>query len=273
LTKKRLDLVLVEKGYFGSRQAAQAAIMSGRILVGGKKVDKSGEQIATDSELIIIGEDLPFVSRGGLKLAKALKVFPIDLTGKIVLDAGASTGGFTDCALQHNASKVIAVDVGYGQLAWKLRQDPRVKVFERKNIRYLTPADLDDIRVDVAVADLSFISLKLILPNLIELAKNTGDIILLIKPQFEAGKDKVGRKGVVKDPKLHQEIISEIISFSQNHNLRVGGLDYSPIKGPRGNIEYLLWLSKEERPSGFIKNDEINKLILEVVSAAHKTLA
>ncbi len=272
LKKKRLDIVLVEKGYFISRQLAQAAIMSGRILVDGKKLDKSGAQITADAELTIIGEDLPYVSRGGLKLEKALKVFSIDLTGKTVLDAGASTGGFTDCALQNNASKVIAVDVGYGQLAWKLRQDPRVKVLERKNIRYLTLDDLESIPVDIVVADLSFISLKLVLPNLIGLTKNTSDFILLIKPQFEVGKDKIGKKGVVKDPKLHQEVILELINFSKKHNLQLRGLDYSPIKGPKGNIEYLLWLSKGRKLSNFANNNEIGELVLDLANYAYKSL-
>lgn len=258
---------MVEKGYFPSRQRAQSAIMAGRVLVDGQKKDKPGALVPVNAEITITGEDLPYVSRGGLKLEKALAVFPVDPAGKVALDVGASTGGFTDCLLQHGASRVIAVDVGYGQLAWKLRQDPRVKVMERTNIRYLTPADIGGELVDLVTVDVSFISLRLVLPAVVALAKDTADFILLVKPQFEAGRDKVGKHGVVRDPEIHHQVLSAVIQEAEKLGLKVGGLDFSPIKGPEGNIEYLLWLTRRSKelplPANFIE---------DVVQKAHDTL-
>lgn len=273
MEKKRLDVLLVEQGFFKSRQASQAAIMAGRILVNGEKLDKAGSQISINSNIKVLGEDPPYVSRGGLKLEKALAVFSIDLKGKRIMDVGASTGGFTDCALQSGALEVIAVDVGYGQLAWKLRQDSRVKVLERTNIRYLTLETIGNSPVDVVVADVSFISLRLILDNIFNLAKENSDFILLIKPQFEVGRDRVGKKGVVKDLDLHKEVILEIMSFSKEIGLKIGGLDFSPITGPEGNIEYLLWLIKGQESNNFIIGNNVNETVSKVVNLAHESLS
>lgn len=267
LKKKRLDIVLVDRGLFPTRQKAQGAIMAGRVLVDGLKMDKAGTQIPITAEITVTGQDLPYVSRGGLKLEKALTVFPVSLQGKTVLDVGASTGGFTDCALQSGALHVIAVDVGYGQLAWKLRQDPRVTVLERTNIRYLTLAEIGGEPVDVVTVDVSFISLNLVLPAVLPLAKDSADYILLIKPQFEAGRDKVGKHGVVKDPKVHQEVILQVMNKGAELGLNVGGLDYSPITGPEGNIEYLLWLTKSQSPVICQVS-----LVRNTVEAAHDSL-
>lgn len=267
MEKKRLDLVLVDRGLFPTRQKAQGAIMAGRVLVDGQKEDKAGTKIPVNADITITGQDLPYVSRGGLKLEKALAVFPVSLKGKTVLDVGASTGGFTDCALQNGAQRVIAVDVGYGQLAWKLRQDPRVTTLERTNARYLTLADIGGEPVDVVTVDVSFISLSLILPAVVALAKDTADYILLIKPQFEAGRDKIGKHGVVKDPKVHQDVILQVMHKAVELGLHVGGLDYSPITGPEGNIEYLLWLTKGQTPD----LPEVS-LVQATVEAAHNSL-
>jgi 23S rRNA (cytidine1920-2'-O)/16S rRNA (cytidine1409-2'-O)-methyltransferase len=267
LDKKRLDLVLVDRGLFPTRQKAQGAIMAGRVLVDGQKEDKAGTQISVNADITITGQDLPYVSRGGLKLEKALAVFPVSLEGKTVLDVGASTGGFTDCALQNGAHRVIAVDVGYGQLAWKLRQDPRVTTLERTNARYLTIAEIGGELVDVVTVDVSFISLSLVLPALVTLTKDTADYILLIKPQFEAGRDKIGKHGVVKDPNVHQDVILQVINKAVELGLHVGGLDYSPITGPEGNIEYLLWLKKGQTPV----LPEVS-LIKTTVESAHNSL-
>jgi len=267
LERKRLDLLLVEKGYFPSRQKAQSAIMAGRVLVDGQKKEKAGVLVPVDAEITVTGEDLPYVSRGGLKLAKALAVFPVDPAGKTALDVGASTGGFTDCLLQHGAKRVIAVDVGYGQLAWKLRQDPRVKVMERTNIRYLTPADLGEELVDLVTVDVSFISLRLVLPAVIALAKEAADFILLVKPQFEAGRDKVGKHGVVRDPQVHRQVLTAVIEEAEKLGLQARGLDFSPIKGPEGNIEYLLWLTHAGNAEP-LSRDRIE----DVVQQAHASL-
>jgi 23S rRNA (cytidine1920-2'-O)/16S rRNA (cytidine1409-2'-O)-methyltransferase len=266
VNKKRLDILLVEKGYFPSRQKAKTSIMAGEILVDGQRVDKASTMVSTGAKIDIKGDRLPFVSRGGLKLKKAIEVFGIDFQGKVVIDVGASTGGFTDCALQHGALKVIAIDVGYGQLAWKLRQDPRVVLLERTNIRFVTPALLGGLQADIITVDVSFISLRLVLPVLIQLLKAKGSLILLVKPQFEAGREKVGKKGVVRNPAVHREVLQEIIRASQSLNLGVKGLDYSPIKGPEGNIEYLLWLTQEDSSLFFPERVE------EVVQKAHHDL-
>ncbi|NPV26225.1 MAG: TlyA family RNA methyltransferase [Firmicutes bacterium] len=241
-TKERLDILLVRQGLFPSRERARSAIMAGLVFVAGQKIEKPGTQVTLDAEIRVLGEDIPYVSRGGLKLAKALEAFKIDLQDRVVLDIGASTGGFTDCALQHGARKVYAIDVGYGQLAWKLRQDPRVVCLERTNIRHLSPVVLDEPG-DVATIDVSFISLDKVLPAVRELLAPHGQVIALIKPQFEAGREKVGKKGVVRDPAVHREVIEQVARTAQRLGFRVCGLSFSPITGPEGNIEYLLHLS------------------------------
>lgn len=243
MAKQRLDLALVNKGLVDSREKAKALIMAGQVKVDGKTIDKAGTNIEEKMKIELIGPLLPYVSRGGLKLEKAIAFFNIDLTNKIVADIGASTGGFTDCALQNGAVKVYSIDVGYGQLDWKLRNDPRVVNMERTNARYLKPADLGE-EVDFISIDVAFISLEKILPTSCQLLKDNGELIALIKPQFEAGKEKIGKKGVVKDPQTHLEVIKKIINAAQVLNFGVKGLTYSPIKGPEGNIEYLIYLTK-----------------------------
>lgn len=238
MSKKRLDVLLFERGLAESRQRAQAIIMSGQVYVEDRKVDKAGTAVEENARIEVRGGQLPFVSRGGLKLEKAMSTFGFALDGCICADIGASTGGFTDCMLQKGASKVYAVDVGYGQLAWKLRQDPRVVCLERTNARYLTEEQIPD-RLDFASIDVSFISLKLILPALRPLMKETGRIACLIKPQFEAGKEKVGKKGVVRDPAVHLEVLQAFLANAEGADLAVRGVTYSPIRGPEGNIEYL----------------------------------
>ena len=242
--KKRLDVLLVERGLQESRQRAQAAIMSGEVFVAGQRVDKPGTAVAEDAEIEVRG-GLAYVSRGGLKLEKAMAAFPIDLSGAVCADIGASTGGFTDCMLQNGAEKVYAVDVGYGQLAWKLRSDPRVVCLERTNARYLTREQIPDV-LDFASIDVSFISLKLIFPALYELLRQGGHIACLIKPQFEAGREKVGKKGVVRDPAVHLEVLEHFLDHAREKHFTVLGITYSPIRGPEGNIEYLGYLEKSE---------------------------
>ena len=245
--KKRLDVVLVERGLQESRQKAQATIMSGLVFVGGQRVDKPGSPVAEDAQIEIRGNVLPYVSRGGLKLEKAMRQFPITLTGAVCGDIGASTGGFTDCMLQNGAQKVYAVDVGYGQLAWKLRSDPRVVCLERTNARYLDHEQVPDV-LDFASIDVSFISLKLIFPALYSLLREGGEIACLIKPQFEAGPEKVGKKGVVRDPKVHLEVLENFLTHAKDNHFTVLGITYSPIRGPEGNIEYLGYLRKSGEP-------------------------
>lgn len=241
--KKRLDVLLVERNLFPSREKARTAIMTGRIVIHGNKEMKAGTMISEDAEIQVSGHDLPFVSRGGLKLAKAVKQFDLDFKGKVVLDVGASTGGFTDCSLQNGAEKVYAVDVGYGQLAWSLRSDDRVIVLEKVNARYLTKEQVPEL-VDYIVMDASFISLKKLIPHLIPFLKEDGAFISLIKPQFEAGREKVGKKGVVRDPAVHREVIRDLLDFFAAEGLAVAALTFSPIKGPEGNREYLVLLKK-----------------------------
>ncbi|GAV22357.1 TlyA family RNA methyltransferase [Carboxydothermus pertinax] len=243
--KKRLDVLLVERGLVQSREKARALIIAGEVVVGEQKITKPGTMVLEETPIRIIGQGLKYVSRGGYKLEKALEEFKVSLQGKIVIDIGASTGGFTDCALQNGAKRVFAVDVGYGQLSFKLRQDPRVVVFERTNIRYFEGEKLP-VRPDFATCDVSFISLKLVLPKIKEILVPDGQAIVLIKPQFEAGREKVGKKGVVKDPDTHREVIKEIIGFAKDTGFSVLGLTYSPITGPEGNIEYLLYLSTKK---------------------------
>lgn len=241
--KERLDVLLVSLGLAESRAKAQATIMAGEVYVNGQKADKSGMEVDITSNIEVRGSACPYVSRGGLKLEKALKNFGVDPTGYVCSDSGASTGGFTDCLLQQGASKVFAIDVGYGQLAWKIRNDPRVVVMERTNIRYVTHEQIPE-EMDVAVADLSFISLRLILGAVGALLKPEGEMVCLVKPQFEAGKDKVGKKGVVRDPAVHAEVLREFLRYAPECGFGVRGLDFSPIRGPEGNIEYLAWLKK-----------------------------
>ena len=244
--KMRLDLLLVERGLEETRQRAQAVIMSGVVHVDGRKADKPGMAVPAGAAVEIRGDKLPYVSRGGLKLEKAMKAFPIRLEGAVCADVGASTGGFTDCMLQNGAAKVYAVDVGRGQLAWKLRNDPRVVCLERTNARYLSREQVPEALAFASV-DVSFISLKLILPPLAALLEEGGQVVSLVKPQFEAGREKVGKKGVVRDPAVHLEVLERYMTHAEEAGLTVLGLTYSPIRGPEGNIEYLGFLQKGGR--------------------------
>lgn len=232
----------MNRALFESRAKAQAAIMAGQVLVNEQKIDKPGTPVPPDVTIRLLGNKLPYVSRGGLKLEKALQIFPISVQDKVVADIGASTGGFTDCALQNGAAKVYAIDVGYGQLAWKLRNDERVINMERTNVRYLEADSLPE-QVDVATIDVAFISLDKILPAVHKILKEDGFVIALIKPQFEAGKENVGKKGVVRDARVHEQVINNVIAFAKEEGFGIAGLDFSPIKGPEGNIEYLLHLT------------------------------
>ena len=245
--KTRLDVAVFEKGLAPSREKAKAIIMAGQVYVNNQKADKAVFEVKEGDIVEVRGNTLKYVSRGGLKLEKSMKVFPIDLNAKICMDVGASTGGFTDCMLQNGASKVYSVDVGYGQLAWKLRCDERVINLERTNFRYCTREQIPD-EIDFASVDVSFISLKIILPVLNSLLKSDGEAVCLIKPQFEAGKENVGKKGVVRDVNVHIEVVERIVSLSLENGFDVLGLDFSPVKGPEGNIEYLIYLKKSGKP-------------------------
>ncbi len=262
--KERLDVLLVSLGLAESRAKAQATIMAGEVYVNGQKADKSGMEVDITSNIEVRGSACPYVSRGGLKLEKALKNFGVDPTGYVCSDSGASTGGFTDCLLQQGASKVFAIDVGYGQLAWKIRNDPRVVVMERTNIRYVTPEDLGE-PLDLSVIDVSFISLGLVLPVVKSLLKPTGQVLCLIKPQFEAGKDKVGKKGVVRDPAVHEEVLQNFISLAKSLDFTIRNLTFSPVKGPEGNIEFLAHLSMQPGEDSYLAPDEL-------VAQAHAAL-
>ena len=270
MAKERLDILLVERGLAASRERARAMIMEGRVLVDGKKVEKAGMAVKADAEFRILGEDLPYVSRGGLKLAKAMQVFFLDLTGKTVADIGASTGGFTDCALQNGAAKVYAIDVGYGQLAWKLRTDARVRNMERTNIRHVTPAMLGEL-VDFASIDVAFISLAKVLPAVRALLKPHGEVAALIKPQFEAGRENVGKKGVVRAPSVHEAVIRDVFFAAQEAGFCVKALSYSPVKGPEGNIEYLMHLVCAGEGASALC-DVLEEEIIAVVRQAHQEL-
>ena len=248
MKKERLDEALVRLQYADTPELARAIIMEGRVFQNGNRLDKPAILLASDVGLTVKGDKLPYVSRGGFKLEKALKVFPIDPTGLTCIDCGASTGGFTDVLLQNGAAKVYAVDVGYGQLAWSLRNDPRVISMERTNVRYITAEQIPE-PLDLAVMDLSFISVKLILPAVCPLLKDDAAVVCLIKPQFEAGREEVGKKGVVRDPKVHLEVLESFLDFVPGAGFTVMGLDYSPIKGPEGNIEYLGYLRKGTHPA------------------------
>ncbi|MCD8365976.1 MAG: TlyA family RNA methyltransferase [Clostridiales bacterium] len=241
--KERLDVLLVKRNLAPSREKAKAMIMAGDVFVNNQREDKAGSAFEETVSIEIHGSTLKYVSRGGLKLEKAVDCFGIDLSGKTCMDIGASTGGFTDCMLQNGAAKVYAVDVGYGQFAWKLRQDERVICMEKTNIRYVMPEDIGE-ELDFASADVSFISLTKILSPVRALLKDCGEMVCLIKPQFEAGREKVGKKGVVRDPKVHLEVVEKIVTFVQEIGFAVLNLDFSPVKGPEGNIEYLLHIQK-----------------------------
>ena len=268
--KERLDVLLLQNHLASSREQAKALIMAGQVYVNNQKEDKPGTKFPIDAKIDVKQNKNPYASRGGYKLEKALQKFPISLKNKIALDIGASTGGFTDCMLQNGAQKVYAIDVGYGQLAWELRQDPRVIPMEKTNIRYVQPEDLPE-KADFASIDVSFISLTKVLPAVQKLLKNTGEIVCLIIPQFEAGREKVGKKGVVKDPKVHQKVILDIINFVNGQGLFPYQLDYSPIKGPKGNIEYLLYLRAPHLKS--CQNiDELIFQVEKVVQDAHENL-
>ena len=243
--KKRLDVLLVEKGYTDSRTKAQAIIMSGQVYVSGQKADKPGMSYEETVDIEVRGASCPYVSRGGLKLEKALQDFGVNPTGYVCSDSGASTGGFTDCLLQKGASKVFAIDVGHGQLDWKIRSDPRVVVMERTNIRYVTPEQIGEL-LDLSVVDVSFISLRIVLPAIKQLLKETGQVLCLIKPQFEAGKEKVGKKGVVREPSTHKEVLDDFVKLVNELNFTILGLTFSPVKGPEGNIEFLAHLSRAD---------------------------
>lgn len=245
--KIRLDVLLTEKGLAPSRERAKALIMAGQVYLDNQKCDKAGLLVDSSAQPEVRGDTLKYVSRGGLKLEKAMAQFPISLEGKTTMDIGASTGGFTDCMLQNGAVKVFAVDVGYGQLAWTLRNDPRVVCMERTNIRYVTPEDIGE-PIDFASIDVSFISLRLVLPVAKQLLADDGELVALIKPQFEAGREQVGKKGVVRDMKVHNDVVSTILSFAREIGFFIAGLSYSPIKGPEGNIEYLAYLKKTPCP-------------------------
>ena len=241
MAKKRLDVLLVERGLADSRQKAQAMIMAGQVYAGERRCDKAGQTLDGEIVLEVRGQTMPYVSRGGWKLEKAMRSFPITLKDKIAADIGASTGGFTDCMLKSGAAKVYAVDVGYGQLAWSIRNDPRVVCLERTNARYLTKEQIPE-PLDFASVDVSFISLGLILPALRPLLRDGGGVAALVKPQFEAGREKVGKKGVVRDPAVHLEVLEQFLRQAEQSGFSVKGLDFSPIRGPEGNIEYLGYL-------------------------------
>ena len=265
--KERLDILLVDKGICQSRERAKTNIMAGLIFVDGQRVDKAGEKVNIDADIVFKGQEMPYVSRGGFKLEKAIKKFDINLKDKVCMDIGASTGGFTDCMLQNHASKVFSVDVGYGQFAWKLRVDERVVCMERTNIRYVTPEDIGTL-LDFASIDVSFISLRTIMPAVKSLLNDTGKVVALIKPQFEAGKDKVGKKGVVRDKNVHYEVIERIVDYLIENELNIIGLDYSPIKGPEGNREYLVYFTKDKS----YESDFTKEAIQIIVEESHSQL-
>ena len=267
--KERLDVLLVQQGLANSRELAKAYIMAGNVYVDGQKEDKAGTKVAVTAKLEVKGNQMKYVSRGGYKLEKAMDVFGIRLNGKICLDIGASTGGFTDCMLQNGASKVYAIDVGYGQFAWKLRNDERVVCLEKTNVRYVTHEQVPD-EGDFASIDVSFISLTKVLPAVLGVLGEKGQLVCLIKPQFEAGREKVGKKGVVRDSSVHREVIEMIVEYVRTQSLGILGLDFSPIKGPEGNIEYLIYLDKSR--SG-MHEDEVQARVDTVVAQSYKILS
>ena len=267
--KQRLDVLLVEKGLAPSREKAKAIIMAGIVYVDGNKEDKAGTTFPENAVIEVKGKTLPYVSRGGLKLEKAMQKFPITLSGKVCMDVGSSTGGFTDCMLQNGATKVYAIDVGHGQLAWKLRNDERVVCMEKTNIRYVVPEDIDELAAFSSI-DVSFISLTKVLLPVKNLLTEDGQVVCLIKPQFEAGREKVGKKGVVRDRAVHEEVIRMVMDYASSIDFYPLALDFSPVKGPEGNIEYLLFLSKNKQDQEIVDASSID--IKEVVTASHDTL-
>ena len=268
MSKERLDVLLVNRGLAESREKAKAIIMSGNVYVEGQKEDKAGSTFADTANIEVRGTTLKYVSRGGLKLEKAMENFDVTIKGKICMDVGSSTGGFTDCMLQNGAVKVYSVDVGHGQLDWKLRNDPRVVCMERTNIRYVVPEDIEE-RPSFVSIDVSFISLTKVLLPVRNLMEENGEIAALIKPQFEAGREKVGKKGVVRDPAVHKEVIEMVISYAKSISFGVRHLEFSPIKGPEGNIEYLVHLVR--LPDG-VTEEETNVDVDAIVKSAHNTL-
>lgn len=262
--KERLDVLLVEKNIISSREKAKACIMEGKVYVDGQKVDKAGEKVSIDANIEYRGDTLKYVSRGGLKLEKAMNEYDISLENKVCMDIGASTGGFTDCMLQNGACKVFSVDVGYGQFAWKLRTDERVVCMERTNIRYVTPDDIGEL-LDFASIDVSFISLKKIMPATLNLLKENGEVVALIKPQFEAGREKVGKKGVVREKETHKEVVYGIVDYLLEQDLNILGVNYSPIKGPEGNREYLVYFTKDKDKISQFKREDVES----VAEASH----
>lgn len=268
--KERLDVLLVNKGFFSSRERAKTAIMAGDVYVNGGISDKAGTKIDEEAEITVKNDQCPYVGRGGYKLAKAVGTFGLDLAAKTAMDIGASTGGFTDCMLQNGASKVYSVDVGYGQLDWKLRNDPRVVNMEKVNVRYLEPDTIPD-RMDFVSIDVSFISLKLIFPVVRELLKKGGELVCLIKPQFEAGREQVGKKGIVRDRDVHRQVIENVIIYAVSNGLKPEELTFSPMTGAKGNIEYLL--RAVNVPEGSFCDSEISKeTIGSVIDEAHLAL-
>ncbi|MFA5576042.1 MAG: TlyA family RNA methyltransferase [Tissierellaceae bacterium] len=263
--KKRADVILFEKGLVESREKAKRLIMEGTVFIGNERVDKAGVKIDEDSEIIIKDNPISYVSRGGLKLEKAIESFGLNLDGKVAMDIGASTGGFTDCMLKKGVSKVYAVDVGYGQLDWGLRNDSRVIVMERTNIRNVTRADIGE-EIDFISIDVSFISLRLVLPVAADLLGSDGQIVALVKPQFEAGRERVGKKGIIRDKIVHMEVLKSIVDFSSELGFAIGGMDFSPITGATGNIEFLIYLKKSA--TGKLDGKDIERL----VESAHKEL-
>ena len=265
--KERLDVLLVSKGFFPSREKARTAIMEGLVFIGTQRYDKPGMQIDTESEITVKGSTCPYVSRGGLKLAKAVEIWDIDLDSKVCMDIGSSTGGFTDCMLQNGASKVYALDVGTNQLDYKLRTDPRVVVMEKTNIRDIDPSTFE--KMDFVTADVSFIGLKFIFPPASDLLREGGKMVSLVKPQFEAGKDKVGKGGIVRDSAVHVEVLRNTLKLAENADLRPLKLSYSPITGTKGNIEYLLYLEKSiQDPDSMVSEEDI----INIVNSSHREL-
>ena len=265
--KERLDVLLVKKNLVQSRERAKTTIMAGMVIVDGNKIDKAGTMVKENADIRVLGNQIPYVSRGGLKLEKAIKEFGVELKGKVAADIGASTGGFTDCMLQNGAVKVFAIDVGYGQLAWSLRTDERVVNMERTNVRNVTPEDIGQL-IDLASIDVAFISLEKVLPAVKAMLKPDGQVVALIKPQFEAGKEKVGKKGVVRDPKVHLEVIHKVIDTAREMEFVTKELTFSPVKGPEGNIEYLVWLTKDREAADNV-TDEV---MASTVELAHSNL-
>lgn len=265
MAKERVDVLAYKQGLFETREQAKRGVMAGLVIsvLNGERFDKPGEKIPDDTELKLKGEKLKYVSRGGLKLEKALQVFQIEIADKVTIDIGASTGGFTDVMLQSGAKKVFAVDVGTNQLAWKLRQDERVVSMEQFNFRYAEPADFEDVP-SFASIDVSFISLSLILPALEKILAPTGQVVALIKPQFEAGREQIGKNGIIKDRKVHEDVLDKVTNFAVDHGFSVKGLDFSPIQGGHGNVEFLAYLQKSDQPQNEVSTD-----MKEIVAQAH----